>query len=64
VLSCARSCAGRARRATDPTAPPTRALAAATLAALVAWSLASLFLHLSLVRTLWWCWRWPGCCTR
>ena len=36
-----------------PDGAPTRALAAATLAALVAWSLASLFLHLSLVRTLW-----------
>ncbi|MCO1658076.1 O-antigen ligase family protein [Pseudonocardia humida] len=36
-----------------PDGAPTRALAAATLAAVVAWSLASLFLHLSLVRTLW-----------
>jgi O-antigen ligase len=32
---------------------PTRALAAAALAAVLGWSLASLFLHLALVRTLW-----------
>jgi hypothetical protein len=36
-----------------PDAAPTRALAAATVGALVSWSLASLFLHLTLVRTLW-----------
>jgi O-antigen ligase len=32
---------------------PTRGLAAGALAAVIAWTLASLFLHLSLVRTLW-----------
>jgi O-Antigen ligase len=36
-----------------PDGAPTRALAAATVGALVSWSLASLFLHLTLVRTLW-----------
>jgi hypothetical protein len=36
-----------------PDGAPTRALAASTIAALVAWSLASLFLHLTLERALW-----------
>jgi O-antigen ligase len=36
-----------------PDGAPTRALAAAVLSAVVSWSVASVFLHLALVRTLW-----------
>ena len=54
ALLAVRSIVGLAGAPPDgPDGAPTRALAAAALAALVSWCLASVFLHLALVRTLW-----------
>ena len=53
VLLCVRSTVRLAGVPPAARAAPTRGLAAGALGAVAAWSLASLFLHLALVRTLW-----------